>query len=1393
MYKLCEYDAIDEHGRHIEVVSTGNGLRKVASDEYSPEIRKFAEQVQPHPDKVVVLVNAMGAGEYWGCFPAGTPILMADGSEKSIEDIQAGERVFTHAGTTEKVLIPQVYYGKEKRTRLHIEGLIDPIECTDNHPFWAVSKESPCSHDKYIRCLPPTQGHQSICGRSQSLKSKCAATLLDLSPEWIEASELEVGNWAVFELPQKNKEASISLAEARLIGLLLAEGCYLKYGKKACAKNRIGIAHSLSFYLGEHEETTLVREVEELATRLGWKTHRYHRPEKSFIRVDVLCGSKKAESYRKMFGEYAHGKKVPLSFLSEPLEVQCALLSGILDGDGCFNLGGKENRCIIRVASLELARAIQMLSWSLGSPASLIRVSSDHSAKTNRDHYQVSMPLSRLHRLAEFSSRFSVKELQQTTKARSFVYQNRVYLPIRKIDSFASTDPVYNLEVENEHSYVAGGVSVHNSNRNADYFPVAALKQHYNTFYNARAYKHHINKDPNRSYGRVLFANYNPRMNRVELAIEYDKKKASDIVERIDSGDLQVSMGCKCDYDVCFAPDTLIETPFGQKEIEDISEGDYVISHTGKRRKVIETFRRKYSGKKVSIKPFGVPDNIECTGNHPFLVCRSEQFKSCHGTINGKRRRHTPVDGRCVTCGKIIDLDPEWAPARSLKKGDYLVYPIHRRGPVTSLSPSDAYSMGLYAGDGSLQRYRDDRHKTSDPYAIRVSCNPLDPHIQSLAEHGFSVHKTRGKNEVVAVKYGTKFAQACLREVGTGSKIKFIGSEILNATEEARLSFIGGLIDSDGSQDHNKKKGQIRVVVTSKDLALSARRILLSCGIICTVSSHKYISQWSSGIAYQLSISASYSEVLSRYSKKCRPHKAANGSKAIIDNGLLYAPIESIDHEEVEDYEVFNLSVDIDESYVANGYAVHNCSICGHQAKNVKEYCDHLKNHANEIFENGKQACAITPHPNFFDISAVFRGADRTALQLAKIAGDDTVVPSAVLGEQFYGDQQEVESYEDELDKEASLEDMATVSFVEQYMPLIEAYEPDIDRDTLNKIAEEPLEDIFSTFTTMGFVMKPREYQRIALIKAGMADQADDLEDRGFVIQPGQELASDVKDEDPSLFNEDKASPKIAMLLGPYMEKRSAVEPMLSNRIMQASKFPPPVLPNNELSAKAEMISEPAFGPLLIALSLGYMAYRKVIPEKMMGRFERMLAKNPKLALPILAGGAGLVYGATSQGIAPKQPDFAKTSSAAYLVPIPAAYVWQAHVKRKLERGEPVGNVGIAAARHPFTTGMTASGALMLNALRRAKKAGQTTPGIYERLVGGVAKAGRGIGKLFKIGSVPGPSELRKLAFELGDEIAKTMVFGGYFTNEKIDSPEDGQVKEGFVSETRTVVFEEIR
>lgn len=117
------------------------------------------------------------------------------------------------------------------------------------------------------------------------------------------------------------------------------------------------------------------------------------------------------------------------------------------------------------------------------------------------------------------------------------------------------------------------------SNSNADIFPLESLlhtppnwndkpldqqrligarwEWGYPTFYGAKTYQHHVNKDPARAFGSIDFAIWDDYMKRVLLVVCINRaiareKGAIGVVDRIDNGEYpMVSMGCRVPMDLC--------------------------------------------------------------------------------------------------------------------------------------------------------------------------------------------------------------------------------------------------------------------------------------------------------------------------------------------------------------------------------------------------------------------------------------------------------------------------------------------------------------------------------------------------------------------------------------------------------------------------------------------------------------------------------------------------------------------------------------------------------------------------------------------------------------------------------------------------------------------------
>ena len=254
-------------------------------------------------------------------------------------------------------------------------------------------------------------------------------------------------------------------------------------------------------------------------------------------------------------------------------------------------------------------------------------------------------------------------------------------------------------------------------NVNGDYFTESGLANpsdlySHKTFERyAKAYKHHINKDPSKGYGDVALAVYNPIYHRVELIVVIDNARAPDIAEQMENGDYpEWSMGCLRPNALVLMADSVF------RPISEIGKGAKVVNANGGISVVDYAHNHKHTGTWVSVSALGLNNLEDTTEEHPWLVVPSSEV-SCAGNPKNKQRRinncfpnRTHKKG-CQECPNGTENYRKiWKRADELSVGDYVATPVFRP-EVQNPGPGKARErlLGLYMAQG---------HITSDGYLI---------------------------------------------------------------------------------------------------------------------------------------------------------------------------------------------------------------------------------------------------------------------------------------------------------------------------------------------------------------------------------------------------------------------------------------------------------------------------------------------------------------------------------------------------------------------------------------------------------------------------------------------------------------------------------------------------
>jgi len=233
--------------------------------------------------------------------------------------------------------------------------------------------------------------------------------------------------------------------------------------------------------------------------------------------------------------------------------------------------------------------------------------------------------------------------------------------------------------------------------------------------------------------------------------------------------------------------------------------------------------------------------------------------------------------------------------------------------------------------------------------------------------------------------------------------------------------------------------------------------------------------------------------------------------------------------------------------------------------------------------------------------------------------------------------------------------------------PALSESEPSLPPELLNEMGDCGLEGALATPTSMGMVLKPEEFQRIALAAMGKTDLADSLDNDSAVFKP-----VDGECAPCSPLSLDHSLEGLLDKLLPFLRDKSYFGPPLKRRIVRITiAAPAPRTPRKEVNS-----------PLLSKVSAAYTWYRRE-QMKLAGDAAWAVPNNPKLHVAL--HGASL------------EDSFGKTASSGTVDPrtlavvlgaIPITMMYSAHLQGKQRRGEEMGALRSFVAEHPWLTTM---------------------------------------------------------------------------------------------------------
>lgn len=352
----------------------------------------------------------------------------------------------------------------------------------------------------------------------------------------------------------------------------------------------------------------------------------------------------------------------------------------------------------------------------------------------------------------------------------------------------------------------------------------------------------------------------------------------------------------------CFRAGTLITTPDGFKPIEKIKIGDKVVSSEGNV-KLVENINKRYANDTLMIKATGIQP-IYTTSEHPFLV---------------KKFRRSG--------NNLIYENPEWIKASDISKPDKIGLFVKEFGNI-NVNKNIAYLVGRYLGDG----WRADKtRKNSKSTRYLICCSheetkELEERFR-LANISYCKDKTaRSAQEydIHTINHSPENNNETLVSIisnsGKYAHGKQVPPEVFNWNKESIKAFLHGYFDADGSYD--KRREIIKLTTVSEILAQGISSLLLMFGKKCNWCLRESNSNVIQGRFVNTHRVYELSFLLREPQRKYYEFDK--------ENRIMWVNVKSVDTE-IEGYNVYNMSVSDDHTFIANGAIVHNCSAYNYQ------------------------------------------------------------------------------------------------------------------------------------------------------------------------------------------------------------------------------------------------------------------------------------------------------------------------------------------------------------------------------------------------------------------------------------------------------------------------------
>jgi hypothetical protein len=377
------------------------------------------------------------------CFNENAQVMMADGASVSIKNIKIGDSVITHTGKIKKVteLFQRHYSGDVFEINHTTWKNSEKLLVTPEHPYFTDGVDFTDLKDIQPFLFSQNKGALKKTGQYLSMPKNYTPELnneiryQDFVDKTVVLTKgrLKTKRTVGKDVPEKY---ILDYDFGWILGYFMAEGFYSKK-QYPNGRRMQGIT-----FCSDEREAEYHKKVFDFAHKLGLSTSTF-KAKNGHGFVTHIYNNSLAELIVALCGEYSDQKKLHPYLMNANLNFLKGVLEGFDSGDG------DKRKCA--------QKSLTTTSYVLASQMFLIAARLGYCPRiTKRKHFLKKQPYNVIYNDNGFV--FS----QKKTKFKTSKDYNLYRFDDNWVTKVKYTGIVYNIEVEDDHSYIVNGLAVHN-------------------------------------------------------------------------------------------------------------------------------------------------------------------------------------------------------------------------------------------------------------------------------------------------------------------------------------------------------------------------------------------------------------------------------------------------------------------------------------------------------------------------------------------------------------------------------------------------------------------------------------------------------------------------------------------------------------------------------------------------------------------------------------------------------------------------------------------------------------------------------------------------------------------------------------------------------------------